>query len=131
MDAGGKVARTSFARARYPDGNRPRTQLTMKNEAGELFERAQLRNMDRARLAHRAPEVVAGQIDDHHVLGPVSVLFRKPDARAAVPNGRVSTLEPFQARKRYGDALATTTDHTQHGAAREGCVSGGNCRGDE
>ena len=99
---------------------RPVTVETRCMHRREALERAQLGHRDAA-VAADAREVVAQQVDDHHVLGAVLlagrqlgrervVLGRRAAPRGRVPLiGRVSTRSPSSRRKRSGDDEAITT----------------------
>ena len=68
-DAGGSVAAQERAE---PDLGAQRAAHGAHEvvQAGVRLERAERRHLHRSRLAH-APEVVAREVDDHHVLGVV------------------------------------------------------------
>ena len=107
-DAGGNVARTTSARP-TSGRSRPVTVLTRWKRPGCASTANSVRDLHRAELAHPA-EVVAREVDDHHVLGPVlRARARASPASAAVPLiGRVSIRRPPAAgsmrRNSSGDA---------------------------
>ena len=132
-DPGGNVAST----ARPADARRaagPSTVLTRWHEPGVRLDREQRGHLHRAPLAHAA-EVVAHEVDDHHVLGPVLGAGSSAATRAVPLIGDERTTAPVARqealgrRRRHVDAVAGQP-HDRAVRRRVALGQGGAERGD-
>ena len=90
-------------------------------QAGVGLDREQLRHAHRPVLAHAA-EVVAREIDDHHVLGPVLVAQgqRRPVGRGALDRAGLDAAPAVRRRPRRRAGTAPATPRPPRG--REACA---------
>ena len=113
-EPGGKLARSRSASS-VPGRRSAATSETRCQTPGCASTPAQLRHVDGSE-ARDAAEVVADEVDDHHVLGAVLGAVRElgPSASAVAATrrrvpliGRLLTTSPRRSRNSSGDRLAT------------------------
>ena len=117
-EPGGKVARSSAA-SPWPGASSAADLGDEVPDARVRLGLGRVRRLDAAVLGH-APEVVAHQVDDHHVLRAVllGALQRRRVARGAVPLiGPVVTVRPRRRRNSSGERLAIAAPRREEARA--------------